>query len=159
MKAQAIVAPGGASPSANNVTSDDAKRAPDQRNRLIPQHRQEFEDRETIGRQSLTRANELAVTWWSVLENLRESDACGEIRQGTLSARVRELIGTRAEQDAAQEKHRQSYAAAVCAFMLDEGEQVSELEVWTTRGHRLEGQYEYWADAESAQAASVRDWR
>lgn len=135
---------------ANNVTSDDAKREPDQRNRLIPQHRQEFEDRETIGRQSLTRANELAVNWWSVLENLRESDACGESRKGTLPAWARELIGTFAEQDAAHEEHRQWHEAASRALMLAEGEQVPVFEVWTKSGQRLDGQHQFWTQAEAS---------
>lgn len=152
MTAPAILAPGGASPSANSVTTDDGLIAAQPRNPLIPRYREVFEDGESIGQQALTRTHEMAITWWSLLECLRESDGHGDSRKGSLPDWARELIGSYAQQHEAYGEHRQWHEAANRALMLAEGEQVSVFEVWTKRGHRLDGQFDFWKDAEASRA-------
>lgn len=132
------------------VATDITPSAEQLRNPLMPRHREVFEDGESIGQQALARAREMAVAWWSLLENLRESDAYGESRKGTLPAWARELIGSYVQQHEAYDENRQWHEAANRALMLAEGEQVSVFEVWTKRGHRLDGQHEFWTQADAS---------
>jgi hypothetical protein len=145
-----IVAPTGAPAFANSVTADDTTRPQQPRNRLIPQYREELDEDEPIGQQALARARELAITWWSLLECIRESDAYGEERKGTLPDWARELVGTYAQQHAAHDEYRQWHEAANRALMLAEGEQVAVFEVWGKSGQRLDGQHEFWMQAEAS---------
>jgi hypothetical protein len=120
------------------------------RNRLIPEYRTSFDPEESAALQALARMRAVAVTWWSKLEAMRESNDWGVDRKGTLPQWAQDLIGTYQHQHEAHDELVYWADMANRAARLSEGKQVGVFEVWTKRGHRLDGQHAFWTEAESA---------
>jgi hypothetical protein len=120
------------------------------RNRLIPEYRTAFDPEESAALQAIARMRAVAVTWWSKFEAMRESNDWGIDHKGTLPQWAQDLIGTYQQQHAAHEEFVKWSDMANHAVRLNEGKQVGVFEVWTKRGHRLDGQHAFWTEAESA---------
>lgn len=143
MKATPIVAPTGATPSANSVTASP-------RNHLLPNYSRSLEPDDSAGLHALQRVEEFASCWWSIFEMLREADQYGEGLKGTLPQWARERLGDWRQQHEAHDEMRRYLDDAKRALALSEGTQKATFEIWTKRGHRLDGQHEYRTQAEAA---------
>jgi len=120
------------------------------RNRLIPEYRTAFDPEESAGIQAIARMRAMAVTWWSMFEAMRESNDWGVDRKGTLPQWAEDLIGTHQQQHVAHEEFVNWSEMANRAMRLSEGKHVGVFEVWTKRGHRLDGRHAFWTEAEAA---------
>ncbi|MGJ7533925.1 MULTISPECIES: hypothetical protein [unclassified Variovorax] len=120
------------------------------RNHLIPEYRTPFDPKESAALQAIARMRAVAVAWWSKFEVLRENNDWGVDGKGTLPQWAQDLIGTYQQQHAAHEELVKWTDMANRATRLSEGKHVGVFEVWTKRGHRLDGQHPFWAEAESA---------
>ena len=125
-----------------------AENAP--RNYLLPSFPQEFEPEESMGQQALQRVSEFAGCWWSIFEMLREIDSHGVDGKGELPEWARARIGDWKQQHEAYDQMRRFMDDAKRSLALAEGQQNATFEIWTKRGHRLDGRHEYWADADEA---------
>jgi hypothetical protein len=123
------------------------------RNRLIPSYRETLDPEKSVSAQALGRMREVAITWWSLFEAIRESDSHVAERKGTLPAWARELIGTYSQQHAAHDEFTLWAGTAKKALNIAEGSEVEVYEVWTKNGHRLDGQHAFWADADARRDA------
>lgn len=139
-----------ASPSTTDKALSPIENEAAPRNRLIPAYRKIFDPEDSAGTQALARMRDVAITWWSMFEAMHESDAFANERKGTLPDWARELIGTHQQQHSAYEELRKWADMAERAMRLSEAKQVGVFEVWTERGHRLDGQHTFWTEAESA---------
>lgn len=137
-------------PSSANGASDSTENQAPPSNRLIPTYRKAFDPQDSAGTQALARVRDLASNWRTRLEALRENDDWGVNGKGTLPQWARELIGSYQQQHVAYEELRKWADMAEQAMRLSEGKQVGVFEVWTERGHRLDGQHEFWSQAEEA---------
>lgn len=118
-------------------------------NALLPLAAQPLDPDVSAGRQALEAARAIAAHWWGVLEHLREADACGETRRGTLPLWARELLGTWRQQHEAHDEHDRRHRDAVRALAIAEGDALTAYEVWTRAGARLDGQHDFLAQAEA----------
>jgi hypothetical protein len=137
-------------PSTSDKASSPIENKAAPRNRLIPTYRKTLDPEAPIGTQALARMREVAITWWSMFEAMHEGDAFANERRGALPEWARQLIGTYQQQHAAYEELRKWADIAEQAMRLSEGKQVGVFEVWTERGHRLDGQHAFWSDADAA---------
>lgn len=111
---------------------------------------------ELTGLKALRDANAIAIHWWSTLEMISEQGRHAETRQGTVPQWVLDAIGDWRSQHAANDAHRALMERAGQALRIaGEGSVNLVYEVWTARGHRLDGQYEFRAEAEAALAGRL----
>jgi len=106
---------------------------------------------ELTGLKALRDAGAVASHWWSVLEMIREGAQHTETRQGTVPQWVLDAIGDWQSQHAIHDEHRRLMERAAQALRIA-GEGTVDLvyEIWTDRGHRLDGQHQFRTDAEAA---------
>lgn len=124
----------------------------DDQNPLIPAFDASISAEDLAGLQYLKRARDTATRWCSILEVLRESDGHAEGRKGSLPQWARDVIGTWRQQHDAHEAYREWMDVASEALKSSSGEAASHVyEVWTSRHRmRLDGQFDFWADANRA---------
>ncbi|MBB1599942.1 hypothetical protein [Variovorax sp. UMC13] len=106
---------------------------------------------ELTGLKALREANAIAVHWWSVMEMISEQAKYGEGRKDTVPKWVLNAIGDWRSQHAAHDAHKAHMERAGQALRIaGEGPTSLVYELWTDRGHRLDGQYDFRADADAA---------
>lgn len=108
---------------------------------------------EITGIKALNQASDVAVHWWSIMEMIREGAAHGETRKGTVPQWVLDAIGDWPQQHLSHDLHRQLMErAGQCLRLAADGESNLVFEIWTDRGQRLDGQYDFRAQADDALA-------